>query len=463
MTSQQVIELIKRQNGQITSKIIKDLIEEHKPQKKKMLRLYEAYTGNVPILGRTFEDDKKVNAKLNNDFRGDIVDLFTGYLFGYPIKYRIDSKINSDAEILRQQGILDEFLKKNNIDDLDSLTGKYASICGQAARLCYIDRNGKEKVMNVKPWEVVFVYDSTLDELQYAMIYYDIDLIDYNGKAVKRTKVEWYDDKNVTYFLENEKGDYEIDLANPTNRHLFDHIPVICYPNDDAMQGDFEKVENLIDAYDRMLSDSQNEIEEFRIAYLAFYGVEPTQEVLDEAKRTGALGFPDKKSETYAEYLIKALDSVAQFYENHKKTLNENIYKFSKAVDLKDEQFSGSAMSGESRKWKLVGLENKAIIKERKFTKATRTMFTIIASAWKKKNIKITPEDIQLQFTRNLPVDLLYYADVSGKLKGQVDEVTRLSLLPFVKDVNQTLKKMEEENAAYQVNFDGVGDGNIQN
>lgn len=92
MTSQQVIDLIKRQNGQITSKIIKDLIEEHKPQKKKMLRLYESYTGNVPILGRTFEDAKKVNAKLNNDFRGDIVDLFTGYLFGYPIKYSINSK-----------------------------------------------------------------------------------------------------------------------------------------------------------------------------------------------------------------------------------------------------------------------------------------------------------------------------------------------------------------------------------
>lgn len=315
--------------------------------------------------------------------------------------------------------------------------------------------------MNIRPWEVIFIYDSTLDELQYAMIYYEVDLIDYHGKPIKRTKVEWYDYKNITFFIENEKGDFELDLNNPTNPHLFDHIPVICYQNDDAILGDFEKVENLIDAYDRTLSDAQNEIEEFRIAYLAFYGVEPTAEVLAEAKRTGALGFPDKKSETFAEFLTKMLDGAAQFLENHKKTLNENIYKFAKAVDMKDEQFSGSAMSGESRKWKLVGLENKAIIKERKFTKATRTMFTIIASAWKKKNIKIIPEDIQLQFTRNLPVDLLYYADVSGKLKGQVDEETRLSLLPFVKDVNQTIKKMEEEGAAYKVDFSEVDDGNI--
>lgn len=462
MTSQQVIELLKRQNGQVTSKIIKDLIEEHKTQKEKMLRLYTTYTGDVPILKRSFEDQKKVNAKLNNDFRGDIVDLFTGYLFGYPIKYAINSKNYSESEVLKQQGTIDEFIRRNTIDDLDSLTGKYASICGQAARLCYIDKYGKEKVMNIRPWEVVFIYDSTLDELQYAMIYYQIDTLDYEGKAVKRTKVEWYDAKNITFFVENEKGDYELDFTNPPKAHLFDYIPVVCYLNDDTMQGDFEKVENLIDAYDRMLSDSQNEIEEFRLAYLAFYGVEPTPEVLAAAKLTGALGFPDKKSETFAEYLVKGLDSAAVFYENQKKTLNENIYKYAKAVDMKDEQFSGSAMSGESRKWKLVGLENKAIIKERKFTKATRTMFTIIASAWKKKNIKVVPEDIQLQFTRNLPVDLQYYADVSGKLKGQVDEETRLSLLPFVKDVQQTIQKMEEENAAYRVNFNEGSDGDIQ-
>jgi SPP1 family phage portal protein len=121
---------------------------------------------------------------------------------------------------------------------------------------------------------------------------------------------------------------------------------------------------------------------------------------------------------------------------------------------MKDEQFSGSAVSGESRKWKLVGLENRAITKERKFTKATREMFKVIASAWAKKNMKLNYEDLSMQFTRNLPVDLLYYSDVSLKLKGQVDEETRLGLLPFVKEPKEVMNKMEKEREAYNINYE---------
>jgi SPP1 family phage portal protein len=453
MTSQQVIELIKRQSGVITSQIIKDLIEEHKPLKQKTLKFYKAYTGDVPITSRTFTDVNKINNKLNNDFRGDIVDMIAGYLFGHPIVYKIDDTKYSKAEHKRIYDELQSFLIRNSIDDLDSLTGKYTAICSYGARLCYIDQEGKERVMHINPWEVIFVSDATLDELQYAIIYYDVDLIDLYGKPVKRTKVEWYDNKNITYFISDDKGNYILDAnvkPNPAP-HFFDYIPVVRYINDDTMQGDFEKVEALIDAYDRTMSDIQNEIEEFRLAYFAFYGVDIDEETIRKARQTGGFGFPEG---TDGKFITKDLNGAVTFIENHKKTLNENIYKFAKTVDMKDEQFSGSAVSGESRKWKLVGLENKAITKERKFTKATREMFKVIASAWAKKNLKLNYEDLSMQFTRNLPVDLLYYADVSAKLKGQVDEETRLSLLPFVKEPLEVLAKMEKENEAYNLNYE---------
>lgn len=454
MNSQQIIELIKRQSGLITGKIIKDLIEDHKPLKQKALKFYKAYTGeDVPINSRVFLDPNKINNKLAHDFRGDIVDMITGYLFGHPIVYKIDRTKYSEAEHKRIYDEMQSFLIRNSIDDLDSMTGKLASICSYGARLCYIDKAGKEKVMHLNPWEVIFVRDSTLDELQYAVIYYDVDLIDLNGKPVKRTKVEWYDNVNITFFISNDKGEFEIDQItkpNPTP-HLFDFIPVIRYINDDTMQGDFEKVESLIDAYDRTMSDIQNEVEEFRMAYFAFYGVEIDEETIRKARQTGGFGFPEG---TDGKFLTKDLNGAVTFIENHKKTLNENIYKFAKTVDMRDEQFSGSAMSGESRKWKLVGLENKAITKERKFTKATREMYKVIASAWAKKNINLNYEDVAMQFTRNLPVDLLYYADVSAKLKGHVDEETRLGLLPFVKEPLEVLEKMNKEKEAYNIEYE---------
>ena len=454
MNTQQIIELIKRQSGQVTGKIIKDLMKEHKEQRDKTTRLFSSYKGDVEIKKRRFTDINKVNSKLANDFRGDIVDQITGYLYGYPIKYSVQSEKYSESDRTKLQEELNSFLIRNNIDDLDNLTGTYTGICGYGARLCYIDREGKERVMNLNPWEVVFVYDATVDEMQYAMIYYEIEQVN-NDAVVKRTKVEFYDKQNITFFISNDNGDYDFDLTEQRNplSHGFDYIPVIKYVNNDTMQGDFEKVEDLIDGYDRMMSDNQNEIEEFRIAYFAFYGVEIDAETLRKARELGGFGFPEGSD---GKFITKDLNGVTTFIDNHKKTLNENIYKFSKAVDMRDEGFSGGGLSGESRKWKLVGLENKAITKERKFTKSSRDMFKIIASAWGKKNIKFNPEDIQLQFTRNLPVDLQYVADVTTKLRGHISEETRLGLIPFVKDVAAEIEKMNQDNEAYNVNLDNV-------
>jgi len=134
-----------------------------------------------------------------------------------------------------------------------------------------------------------------------------------------------------------------------------------------------------------------------------------------------------------------------QFLENHKKTLNDNIYKFSQTVDMGDEKFSGGAESGESRKWKLLSLENKSIIKERKFTRALQEQFKIISSSWKKKNIDIPYTDITYTFTRNIPIDMLYYADIIQKLKGLISDETLFANIPFINDPQLEIEKMKPD------------------
>ncbi len=453
MNSQEVIKLLEMYSNQINSKIIKDLIAENLPTKQKVQKLYNTYSGDVEIKKRTFDDVNKINNKLSNDYRGDIVDGITGYMFGEEIGYAIDKTKLSENDYAIASERLRKFHLQNNIPDLDSTTGELMSICGFAARLLYIGKDGLEKVMNVNPWEVIFVMNQSIDEVQYAMIYYEIELIE-NGERKKRTRVEWYDSTNVTFFISNDAGDYDLDLSETKNPlpHMFDVVPVPRFINNNLLQGDYEKVESLIDAYDRSLSDIQNEVEEFRLAYFAFYGVEPTPELIKAARVTGALGFP---AETDGKFLIKDLSVAVEFLKDHKKTINENIYKFAKAVDMRDEQFSGSAMSGESRKWKLVQFENRAKTKERKFVKGLREQYKILCSAWTKKEVRLNYEDINFQFKRNLPVDLDYAAGVQVKLNGQVSTETRLGLFPPVKDVDAEMEKMktEQEN---QVDFNKV-------
>jgi len=442
------LQLLKELNGAVTSEIIKDLINDHAPDRERMVELYERYKGTkhgVPVLTREFEDKNKVNNKLNNDYFAEIVDTKVGYFAGEPISYMLDKEAENYE---RASEILDQFKERNNISDIDAETAKMAAICGHGARLCYIDREGQEKVMNVDPWECVFITDMSINEPQYAMRYYKVKVkdggsvrTDHKGarKYSERWRVEWYDDTYVTFWIQTGTGEFMQDPDEQQRPHMFNDVPLIGFPNNEEHQGDGEKVLNLIDGYDNTLSDVNSEVEQFRLAYMAFYGYEPDEETLRRAKRTGAFGLD---AEGKIEFITKQMQDTV--IENHLNRIEKNIYRFSKTPNFTDEAFAGS-QSGEARKYKMLPFENKCITTERKFKAALRQMFKVITTAWLKKGISIDYTDIDMQFTRNFPLDIDYEAEATQKLKGMVSEKTRLSMLSFVENPEEEKEAMDEE------------------
>ena len=426
-------------DGQVTSDIIKDLIDDHAPTRARMLSLYNRYrTDELPILDREFEDKEKINRKLNNSFDSEIVDTKVGYFIGNPISYQARDEQGKTATALS------EFILRNNIDDLDSETVKMATICGKSARLLYIDRDGLERAMNVPPWEVVLVYDRSINEPQFALRYYDITVKEGNEEKTK-TRVEWYDDLTVTYYLEDESGEYVLDISEPVNPqpHLFDLVPIIVFPNNEEHQGDAEKVLSLIDAYDRTLSDVNSEVEQFRLAYMAFYGYDPDEETLKKAARTGAFGLDEKTEGVGIEFITKDLNDAV--IEHHLDRLEANIMRFGKSVNMTDEQFA-SNLSGVAIRYKLMALETKCITMERKITAALRQQFRVLCTAWAKKGISADYTDIHFEFKRNLPVNIKDEAEATGLLRGNVSERTRLALLSFVGNVAGEMEEMAKDN-----------------
>ena len=73
--------------------------------------------------------------------------------------------------------------------------------------------------------------------------------------------------------------------------------------------------------------------------------------------------------------------------ENQKKTLRDNIYLLSNTVDFSDQNFSGNAESGTSRKYRFSALEDRCIKKERKFTKAFYEQYNLFFC-----KLDVTPE-----------------------------------------------------------------------
>lgn len=442
MDTQNVIDQILA--GAPMNAIISDLIEEHTVRAVKMKRLYEEYKGDVPIKHREYDynEGEKVDERIPSDYRGYIVDTLTGYLFGNPIAYGLDKEQYGEATGAYDNvsAALKMFARRNSLADLDSETGKKASICGYGARLMYFDTDAKVRIMNINPWEAIFIENPSTGDPEYAMLYYPMEYDDGSS----RMHVEWYDRTNWQEF-ELDGGIFK-PLDQP-KKHMFDGVPLIEFPNNEERLGDFEKVRESIDAYDILLSDVQSELEEQRLAYMVFSGSQIDRETLVKARQTGAFNLPESTDKVY--YLVKAMsDNVI---ENQKKTLRENIHKFSKTVDMTDESFSGASQSGESRKWKLLAMENLSITKERKFSKALRTQFSIIEKVWKATNIPIIEDTVTWQFKRNLPVEMTHEAEILSKLNGHISNKTRLGLASFIDDAETELNQMIAEQEQFYV------------
>lgn len=428
MTLDAIRELIKI-NGRVTSQIIIDLIDEYSARHatmKALYRRYQAAIDGVPIFEREYDVAGKINNKLNNDFFSEIIDTKTGYMAGVPIIYETDPE-SPDFE---------EFQLRNRIDDLDAETVKMASICGTAARLLYIDREGKQRVMKVNPWECIWVADRSIDEVQFALRYYEVELMT-GEKRERATRVEWYEKDTITYFLKID-GEYIYDYTEEINPqfHMFKFVPLIEYPNNDERLGDAEKVLSLIDAYDRKESDFDSELEQWRLAYMKAIGAPVTKDVVDAAKQTGAFNLPEGADLAFIEKNINvmALDS-------HLNRLETNILRFSKSVNFSDKEFT-SDISGESRKYKLMSLENKCKIAERKFAASNQRMFKVLASS---PNFDLDWLNVSQQFTRNLPVSLEKDAQFIATLKGIIPDEILFGQVSFIDDPKLVIEMMNEQ------------------
>ena len=92
-------------------------------------------------------------------------------------------------------------------------------------------------------------------------------------------------------------------------------------------------------------------------------------------------------------------------------------------------------------------MKNKAGSKERKFTKSLRALFRAIFSTGQVISSagKNSWEDLQFQFTRNIPQDIASAISAAKQAEGLVSQRTLLSLLPFVDDPDEEIKQLQKE------------------
>lgn len=421
----------------LTNEVIKRMINKFKQTEiPRLNKLYNYYLDKNAVLLRTQEDETKPNNKIAHPYAKYITDTFTGYFMGEPVAYLSDENIEPYKAILAYN---DEEQENTNL-------ARDCSIFGRAWEELYIDDDGQIRFTIIDPREVIAVYDEKIDDELLAVVrfYEKYNVVDDKTYLI----VEVFNKDEVVTYQTGLGVDYLTEIDR--KQLAFGFVPFVLYKNNKDDLGDYEEVLTLIDAYDSLVSDGINDFDYFCDAYLALYGYTADSDDIAQMKKNRVLLMDQG---TNAEFLIKDGDSAG--LETTKSRLEKDIHKFAFVPNSSDESFSGNT-SGVAMRYKLLGTENVASIKEQYFRKALINRAEIISTMMPKFRLpSFDFRGLTINFTRNLPVNEDDVTAMVKNLNGVVSKETLLAQLPFIADAKEELDRLQKEQAQSVYNLVG--------
>lgn len=408
------------ENEALTPELITKIINIYSEQHALEQKMLDYYLNENDIKNRTFTDPTRVNNKISHAFANYIVQSHVGYFLGNPITYK------SDIDVL--QDIFDY-----NDEQAENLElAKNLAVYGSAYELLWLDEFANIRFNILDNRQTIPIYDNSLEQnLIYLIRHYTrTDLLTSEQKST----VIVYTDKKILTYTGNAFYD-SLKLINE-ELHYFQDVPAICYLNNAEQTSDFAKVIDLINAYDTLASNRLNDSDAFANSYLVFTNCLVDEEDLLSMKNSKTILLDN---EADVKYLTKDANSTEN--ESLKNTLFDNIFLLSSTPNMLDENFSQNS-SGVALKYKCLALENLTSIKERFFRKGLTRRIELICNILAVKGSNYDFRDVDMIFTRNLPLDLDNLAETVNKLNGIVSDETLLSLLPFVENIDDELDKI---------------------
>ena len=436
-----------------------DFITEMKPFFDDRERKYKAYTSEEnEIDSRPKPNTKiiKVNNKLHAGLYNTIVDQAADHFTGIPVKWDYDiteqrksliqktkdlflGNVSAKIETPKEFDRLAELVKKMRFAMLDSDTARYQGACGVAFRLLEPVETAKGWQMwasNVEPWRAekyenadIFIrekYDTHQKKFFEEM------------KVVTKKKILTYN-RYVETNLMNAAETFKLtsDTDNPLETFYLSE-----FKNNTNRYCDFEVAEELSDAFDRSLSDQQNEVEQFKLAYMAISGSRlDEKEARRMMEQLGIINLPDPQAKVG--YVTKDINK--DFNEYHLNQLKKLYYTVTKSIDFNDEVFKSNSY-GEARKWQIIALEAKTNTKEQYFKEGLKEVAETMAAFIKfNDKLEVDVSKIVFTFSRSLPTDIGYLAEALPKLAPYVSKRTIINQIPFVKDPDYEADMMNLE------------------
>lgn len=469
--------------NQLVSSMIKDLLATHatsdfKTNAIKGNAYYEAKHDILNMkrtyvhLGAIVEDNTKSNIREVHPFHKDLVDQKVGYIAGNPIAITYDKTVaETDSEVLN---LLLMNILGDSFDDLIGDWIKGASNKGEEWLHFYIDEKGEFNYLIIDSLGLIPVYDTQYQKKLIGMIrYYQVEeqVQVANKMQVKFiTKVEWWSDKDVTYYTELENGSYITDAsktANPaphwkvTNSNMQDvsvygweRVPFVKLANNTESHTDLMPIKTLIDSYDKVKSGWVNDLEDFQelVLVLKGYNAMKTPDQRNAGWSDMDVFFHNLKTkkvipidEDGAVTSLK-VDIPIEARQKFLELTKEEIFFFGGGIDTTNDKL-GNNPSGVSLKFLYSKLDTKSNILIRKLNKALgEAMYFFVM--WINFSEKKKFDYKRILFTFNKAMifnekEKVETLSASGELK--LSQETLIKNHPLVSDPIEELARVQAE------------------
>lgn len=414
--------------NEVTPDLVSEAVQLHRSH---LLKGYveneDMYMSKHKILKGGSKEPWKPDNRLVINYAKYIVDTFSGYQIGVPVKVTHDDDNVSE--------FISDFRKLNDMEDSEFEFAKLADVFGHAFLYVYQDEVGNTRTTYNSPINMFIVHDNSIEEKPLFAVRYAFNDNDPTGYGQVITANEVIE---ATFQLGGGVRFVE------RNNHVYGTLPAVELIENEERQGIFDSVKTLIDALNKAASEKANDVDYFADAYLKIVGVELKEDMATQIRENRIFNLWKNGSDgplPDVGFLEKPNSDTTQ--ENLITLLKDSIFAVSMVANLSEEDFGNA--SGTALAFKLQAMDNLAKMKDRKMQSAFNRLYEIVFGV----PMAAVPSDgwidIKYQFTRNVPRNILEEAQIVSQLSGQVSNETKLSVLSIVDNPKQEIEKMDDE------------------
>lgn len=418
----------------------------------------------------------KNNSNMHNvhPFHRLLVDQKVGYVVGKPPTISVDGDKQFEAAIT-------ERTSDEDFPDMLADWVKEAANKGIGWVHPYYNPDGSFAYDVIPAGEVIPFYDSEHQRtLEVAVRFYTFDVVK-NGQTTQRYKVEWWTPNDVTYYIQDEQGNYLLDSSYPVNpaphwwnvtsvdgmeqsreNMSWGRVPFIPLHNNSEdtsdLGGDYSDsvdadgqptrhpkgIKSLIDAYDMISSaTTNNEIDLVALYWLVQgFGGEIASQIVKKLQINKAVTIEGgENGGVTAQQVTLDVEERCKWLD----MLRHDIYHFGMGIDTSDEQL-GNNPSGVALKFKYTQLDLKANPLILKLKKALKELFWFFTEDInRQQGTQYDSAMIKSTINKSVIANDTETVNMIMQSRGLVPDKMLLDAHPLVDDVNEAMKELEEQ------------------